>query len=230
MQPCDTALVTATDAPLRGFRATARWTATVFLCLLACTPLAAQEPAHRTYVLLPNECSVRIHVGKSGLFSFAGHNHVVEAPVAEGAIEADPENLAASSATVSFRTADLRVTGEGEPAKDVPKVQEKMVGPDVLDAARHERIAFTSQAVTGSLVSPGVYDLELTGTLALHGVERELKMPARVQVEGDRLVATGRTSFRQKLFGIKPVSVAGVVNVKDELRIEYRFVGMLPVR
>lgn len=174
------------------------------------------------------ESSVRIKVGRGGLFSFAGHEHIVEAPVAGGTIEADSTNLAASAVSVSFRTADLKVTGEGEPAKDVPKVQEKMQGPDVLDAVRHPQIAFQSQSVTGKPISPGVYELQLTGTLSLHGLTRELRVPVRAQVEGDRLVVTGRTSFRQKLFGIKPVSVGGVVNVKDELQIEFRFVGRLP--
>jgi len=35
----------------------------------------------------------------------------------------------------------------------------------------------------------------------------------------------GTTKVRQTAFGIKPISVAGVVNVKDELEITWRVVA-----
>ena len=57
--------------------------------------------------------------------------------------------------TLSFDAAALKVTGEGEPAKDVPKVQAKMVGPEVLDAARFPSITFRSRSVTGKEVTRG---------------------------------------------------------------------------
>ena len=40
-----------------------------------------------------------------------------------------------------------------------------------------------------------------------------------------RMVARGRTSLKQSDFGIKPISVAGVVKVKNELAIDYEIVA-----
>ena len=49
----------------------------------------------RTTSSIAAASSVRIHVGKSGAFSFAGHKHEVVAPAVSGEVIADPADLAA---------------------------------------------------------------------------------------------------------------------------------------
>src|SRR5436190_6022549 len=134
--------------------------AVVFLLVLAARPLAA---APRTYVLDPAASSVRVHVGKSGAFSFAGHNHEVAAPLVSGEVVADPADLGASRITLGFDAASLKVLAAGEPAGDAPKVEEAMRGPKVLDAARFPTITFKSQHVSGREAGGGTYDLDLAG-------------------------------------------------------------------
>jgi polyisoprenoid-binding protein YceI len=76
--------------------------------------------------------------------------------------------------------------------------------------------------VSGRETSPGVFELQVRGELTLHGVSRPLTLPVHVERAGT-LVASGRTSIRQTDYGIKPVSVAGVVNVRNEVEVEFRF-------
>jgi polyisoprenoid-binding protein YceI len=198
--------------------------ARAFLPLLLASAAAAGA-AEQGYTVVAEQSTVRIHVGKTGVFGFAGHEHEVVSRV-EGTIVADPAGLSRSSVTLAFDAKALRVTGKGEPAKDVPKVQEKMLGPDVLDVARFPSIAFRSRSVTGKEVSPGVYDIQVTGDLALHGVTRSLTLPLRVEVAADKLTATGKTVLRHSDFGMKPVSAgAGTVKVKNEIGIAYRIVA-----
>ncbi|MET0556137.1 MAG: YceI family protein, partial [Vicinamibacteria bacterium] len=164
--------------------------------------------------------------GKAGLFKFAGHAHEVTAPVSSGRIEADATDLARSSVTLAFRAADLRVSGKDEPPADLPKVQEAMVGPKVLDAARFDSIRFTSRTVAGRALPDGVFDLRLEGELELHGVKGPVTVPVRVRRGADgTLSAEGTAVVRQTDFGIKPVSVAGVVNVKNELGLTFRILA-----
>jgi polyisoprenoid-binding protein YceI len=197
--------------------------AVVFLLVLAARPLAA---APRTYVLDPAASSVRVHVGKSGAFSFAGHNHEVAAPLVSGEVVADPADLGASRVTLGFDAASLKVLAAGEPAGDAPKVEEAMRGPKVLDAARFPTITFKSQTVTGKAAGAAAYDLEVTGELALHGMTRALSLPVHVEIAGETLTASGRTTIRHDQFGMEPVSAAGgSVKVKNEIAIDYRFVG-----
>jgi polyisoprenoid-binding protein YceI len=196
--------------------------AVAVLLVLAAAPAGA---APRTYVVDPAASSVRVHVGKSGALSFAGHNHEVAAPAVSGEVIADPADLGASRVALTFAAAALRVLPEGEPAGDAPKVEEVMRGPKVLDAVRFPTMTFKSQGVTGKAAG-GAYDLELTGELTLRGVTRALTLPVRVEVAGDALTASGRATIRHDQFGMQPVSAAaGSVKVKNEIAIEYRIVG-----
>ena len=72
-------------------------------------------------------------MGRSGLFSFAGHNHEVLASGIEGQVVADPQDVARSSVTLRFPAAGLRVTGEGEPAESA-----RIKGERRTDAESHE--------------------------------------------------------------------------------------------
>jgi polyisoprenoid-binding protein YceI len=193
------------------------------LVLVFALATAAGAPS---YVLDPQRSSVTIHVGKAGLFKGAGHEHAVAAGTFRGSVVADEVDLSRSSVEAVWQSAGLKVTGDGEPAKDVPEVQAVMVGPRVLDAARYPEIVFRSRAVEGKRVSPGVYELKVTGEFTLHGVSRTMVLPLRVELVGDLLTATGRATLEQTAFGIKPVTAAGgMVKVKDALEIEYRLVG-----
>lgn len=192
------------------------------LCLALASPVAASE---RVYVVLAERSQVTILVGKSGLFSFAGHQHEVLAPSLLGEVRADPEDLKGSSVALSFEATSLRVTGKGEPREDVPKVQANMMGPSVLDAVRFPAITFRSVGVSGRRTEAGPWDLVVEGDFSLHGVARRLQLPLRAEIEGDTLTAIGTAVLRQTDFGIKPLSVAGVVKVKDELVVTYRIVA-----
>jgi polyisoprenoid-binding protein YceI len=185
----------------------------------------ASGAAGEAYRVDPAASEVLVQVGKAGLFKFAGHTHEVAAPV-EGHIEADPADLARSSVTLTFQAAALRVTGKGDPPEDVPKVQEAMAGPKVLDVSRFAQIAFTSRTVAGRALGATTFEVQVEGDLALHGVTKTIVVPMRVEKAADgTLTATGRTTLKQTDFGIKPVSVAGVVNVRNELDMTFRIVA-----
>jgi polyisoprenoid-binding protein YceI len=192
-------------------------TPTLILVLLAAGPPAWTIDGARS--------SVAIHVGKSGLMSFAGHEHDVRATQVEGAVSAVAEDLAQSHVTLSLDARALKVEEKGEPAGDAAKVQAAMLSDKVLDVARFPTITFTSTRVTGRSSATGRYDLEVTGNLVLHGVTRSVVLPLRVDVAADTLTATGRMEIRQTDYGITPVSVAGVVKVKNAVAIDYTLVA-----
>jgi polyisoprenoid-binding protein YceI len=192
---------------------------------LAGVPRAVRA-AEVQYRLDAGASRVVIHVGKAGLLGFAGHEHEVVAPALRGTVSADPDRLGHASVEVTFDAAALRVTGTGEPAGDVAQVQQTMLGPECLDAARFPTIHFVSSSValTGD-ATPGKREVAIHGALTLHGVTRPITLRARVDVERDTIEASGALALRQTEFGIKPISKAGVVNVKDEVDLRWRLVG-----
>jgi len=173
-----------------------------------------------TFAVDPQRCSLTVHVGKSGLFKFAGHEHEVTSNRCRGEVFASPEDLRHSKVTLSFETAALQVSEKDEPSGDAPKVQAVMV--KLLDTERYPEIRFVSTSVTGRAADAGSYELQVTGDLTLHGVTRRITVPVRVVQHGDGLEASGGFAVKQSAFGLDPISVAGVVKVKDELRIDFQ--------
>jgi polyisoprenoid-binding protein YceI len=197
--------------------------ALVALALAAVPPAGA---ATRAFAVDPGASSVRVHVGKSGVFAFAGHPHEVAAERFEGRVDADPDDLARSSVELSFEASGLKVSARGEPQGDAPKVQEVMAGPKVLDESRFPTVRFRSRQVSGRRTAEGVYELQVAGELSLHGVARVVTLPVRVELSGSTLTASGRASVGQRAFGIEPVSAGGgTVKVKNEVDIEFRIVA-----
>jgi polyisoprenoid-binding protein YceI len=193
-------------------------------CALLLGPAVAG--AGEVYQVDPAASEMLVEVGKSGLFKFAGHQHEVAAPIAEGRIEADAADLSRSSVTLTFQAAALRVTGKGDPPEDIPKVQEAMAGPKVLDVGRFAQIVFRSRKVGGKAVGPSAFDLQVEGDLALHGATRPLTVPVRIEKAADgTITAMGRVTLKQTDYGIQPISVAGVVNVKNELDLSFRILA-----
>ncbi len=196
------------------------------LWALALGPALPAAAATRTYVIDASASAVQVHVGKTGVFGFAGHTHEVAAERFEGRIDADPDDLARSSVEISFEASGLKVSAPGEPEGDAPKVQEVMAGPKVLDVSRFPAIRFRSRQVSGRRGADRVYELVVAGEVSLHGVTRAVTVPVRVEVSGATLTASGRTALAQRAFGMEPVTAGGgTVKVKNEVSIEFRIVA-----
>jgi polyisoprenoid-binding protein YceI len=182
--------------------------------------------AARTYTIDPERSSATIAVGKSGALSFAaGHTHEVVAPAVAGTMTVDVDDPARSTVHVTIDASKLKVTGKGESASDVPKVQQTMAGADVLDVSRYPTITFTSTSMAIKGRTGTSLDATVTGDLTIHDVTRAISVPVSVQLGAATVTATGRFSVKQTDYGIKPVSVGGVVSVKDALNISFTIVG-----
>jgi polyisoprenoid-binding protein YceI len=182
--------------------------------------------AARPYTIDATRSSATIEVGKSGAFSFAaGHTHEVLAPKMTGTIAVDIDDPGHSSVRVTIDASALKVTGKGESAGDVPKVQETMAGTQVLDVQRYPTIAFASTTVALKTHTGATLDVLVTGQLTIRGVAHEITVPVSVRTEGRTLTATGRFPVKQTEYGMKPVSVGGLVSVKDVVNISFTIVG-----
>jgi polyisoprenoid-binding protein YceI len=180
--------------------------------------VAAQEP--EALIIDPGQTTITLHVGRAGVFAFAGHDHEVVVPAMQGRITLDRANVDRSTVSVTFEATALKVTGKGEPAEDVPEVQRVMLSDQVLDVKHHPTITFQSRQVSVVKQSANQMTLGITGDLTLHGVTRPLAVPVTVQLGADGLRATGRATVQQSLFGIRPVTAgAGTVRVKDEVDV-----------
>jgi len=189
--------------------------------LLAQAGPAAAEP--EVFVVDPASSRVRIHLGRAGLLSFMGHEHEIDAPIAEGRVEVDPADPARSLVDLRWQTALLAIVPGTEPEKDVPEVEERMRGPEVLDVAQHERIRFWSFEIEVEEADPaaGRWRLRLRGGLELKGSRHTVEIPVEVHRQGGELVATGEANLRLRDLGVEPPSVASVVKVSNDFRVTF---------
>jgi polyisoprenoid-binding protein YceI len=192
------------------------------LILAGSLTLVAAGP--RTFTVDPARSKALIDVGKAGAFSFAGHTHEVEAPLTGGAVRYDADDVSKSDIRLQFNAAAMKVSGKGEPAGDVPKVTEAMLGEQVLDVKKYPSITFESTAVSAR-GAPAALVLQITGNLTIRGTTKPVRATASAKIDGDTLTATGKFAIKQTDFGIKPISVGGVVKVKDELTINFTIVA-----
>jgi polyisoprenoid-binding protein YceI len=102
-----------------------------------------------------------------------------------------------------------------------------MLGKDVLDAVQYPQIKFSSSGVRSKSGSNANLDLQIEGTLSLHGTAKPITIPVRLQVEnGGALTADAEVSLLQSDFGITPYkAVGGTVKVKDKLKLTFHIVA-----
>ena len=155
--------------------------------------------------------TITIHVGKAGLFSMAGHEHWVEAPISSGAVHESPP------ASVEFKVNAAKMQIKPDPKVDAKTQSEiqKDMQERVLESAKYPKIVFRSSRVEKQ--TDGQWRVE--GVLTLHGAMK----PIAVSVMRTGEAYTGRATLRQTDFGIKPITAAGgTVKVKNELEVEFR--------
>src|SRR5262249_37003179 len=160
---------------------------------------AAERP------LDPEHTTFTIHVGKTGLFSFAVHEHKVRASITDGAIDETGDGH------IWLRIDARKLTVL--PEKDQAEVQTTMQ-TKVLESDRFPGIRFASTKVHKVAADRW----KVKGNLTLHGQTH----PAIAEVNRKGSNYEGKSTIKQTDFGIQPVSVAGgTVKVKNELTIEF---------
>src|SRR5262249_55715344 len=145
-----------------------------------------------------------------GFFSAFGHEHVVNAPIAEGTLaDSGPQPH------IEFRVdaRQLKVVDPETKPEERAQIQRDME-TKVLDNEKYPEIRFRSTAIERA--AEGKW--KVSGKLTLHGQTHAVE----AAVSGGKGRYRGSANFKQTQFGIKPVAVAGgSVKVKDELRIEF---------
>jgi polyisoprenoid-binding protein YceI len=155
---------------------------------------------------------VLVRVSKAGLFSAFGDNHEIEARISDGVVDEQ-----ASTVRLVIDAAAMKVLDPQLSPDKRQEVQERMLGPEVLDVQQFPQIVFESSAVERR----GEKGMVVRGDLSLHGQKHPVTVMVIPAEDGYR----GNATLKQHDYGIKPVSVAGgTVKVKDELKLEFEVV------
>src|SRR6266478_1978917 len=128
------------------------------IVVLSPTVALAQEKGDKSIDV--QRSTITIHVGKSGAFSAAGHNHTVTAPITSGTFNDSDKPR------VEFQVAAAKMKVEPDPKdeKHQAEVQQTMQ-EKVLESAKYPEIKFLSTGVEKA--GDGAWTVK--GSLTLHG-------------------------------------------------------------
>lgn len=188
---------------------------------------------YRTYTVLPTQSSLYVVTHRAGLLSFLGHEHAI-IPMSWAAELCLSEPMdAGSHGALVIGTRSLVVDtdsarglaglGAGPGRADRFEIQQKLHDPAHLDTAAFPEILIDVIA----LGPAGDDEVPVTVTLTLRGVSRTA--PLRVGIEhGDsgKVTLSGVLRVRQRDFGMRPESVAGVVKVANDVDLHFRLAAV----
>jgi polyisoprenoid-binding protein YceI len=163
--------------------------------------------------ILPARSTVRFDAQATG-HTVHGISHQVS-----GKVIFDPENLS-RKAEVSFKVEAATLDTDN-------KSRDKKMRESHLDTARYPVIAFQSSkvaAIAPTLRAEETQEMQVTGTLALHGTEKQISFPVKAVRHGDELVVTGETSLKMTDYGI-PIPGFLFMKVKDEVKVMFEVVA-----
>ena len=184
------------------------------LCLGALLPAvaAAQQPRDSVVYRVASTSRLEVRTGKSGLFSFAGHEHLVRARAFGGTVVYFPGEPARSHVAIRIRADSLEVLTPPYTA-EIRKVTATM-RTETLHVAEHPEIVLRSTAVT-----PTADGVHLIAALTLVGQTRSVPVELKMRRNADTLWAAGTFSVKQTDFGIKPYrgGPGGAVKVADRV-------------
>lgn len=91
-----------------------------------------------------------------------------------------------------------------------------------LETSKYPTTTFTATSMSGLPAEFGSTDtvLQITGTLDLHGVQKDVTWELKVKRDGDILSVLGTTKFKYTDFNITKPEVGGFVTVEDEVTLQ----------
>jgi polyisoprenoid-binding protein YceI len=184
---------------------------------------SAASPAG-TYRIDAKQSRFDVQVGTSGVFGFMGHSHRFVIRQFSGEIKASPESPESSSVEIHAVAESLEETGKFS-EKDLNKINTDL-RTDVLETSKFPEIVFKSTSVSASKGKEGAYQVQILGDLTLHGVTRQVTIPATVTLNGNTLRVVGQFEVRRENFDLKTESAGGgTVKVAQKMEISFELVG-----
>jgi len=196
-------------------------------------PPIADTRGAAIYSIDPQQSAVLIYVYRGGTLARLGHNHVVASKNVSGRAWLHPTftrsgfELTFPAAQLIVDDPDMRRAAGADFSSEVSEADKagthrNMLREEVLNAERYPQITLRSMRVDGS-----PRDATLTTRITIRDAARDVEVPVSIQIDGERLRASGELDINQTDFGIKPFSVAlGALEVQDRLHLEFNIVAV----
>ena len=97
-----------------------------------------------------------------------------------------------------------------------------------LESAHFPEVTFNVTHIDGlpaSYQEGEEISLQITGDLTIRDITKPVTFEALVKLEGDTLSGEATTTILMSDFGFGPISIAGILNTEDEVKVTLNFVA-----
>jgi polyisoprenoid-binding protein YceI len=163
-----------------------------------------------------------VDANSSGVLWFLGHNHHIAARDFTGEIQITPGMIESASLLLRIKAASLAETGEHFTEQQKQIITSTM-HKQVLETAKYPEIVFKSAKVTNKKkIAENQYEVLIEGDLTLHDVTRRIAIPARVELGGETIRATGNFEFDRDDYNVKAKAIKwGTIRVDDDMKLSF---------
>jgi polyisoprenoid-binding protein YceI len=160
----------------------------------------------------------------SGLISVIAHSPTFAIRDIAGEASFEPDSLAQASLWMSANPTGFEL--KDEVTNDERRVIHRVMHDEVLQSSRYPNISFESRQVSAVKLGENLYRATIVGNLTLHGVTRQITLPAQAAIGDDSIRAIGDFTILQTDFGMNIVSIANsTLRLKDELKLNFFIVA-----
>ena len=103
-------------------------------------------------------------------------------------------------------------------------MRDRKMHKEVLESERYPEISFRPDRVEGKVASDGKSSVKVHGLFSIHGVDREIMVPADVEISTEHWTATVHFTIPYEKWGMKNPSTL-FLRVSDSVEIDLTAVG-----
>jgi polyisoprenoid-binding protein YceI len=182
--------------------------------------LPSQPPAPMKFRIDADHSKFMVHAHRGGILWFKGNDHFVKVGRFSGEVTVDPADANGANLVMTIESDSLEETGAVFTAPQKATIK-KELNDIVLEKDKFPQITFRSTGVTARLENQQ-FNVRIKGDISLHGVTRQIEIPATVSIEGNNLRAKGHFTLDRKKFNVKATTAGhGTVRVKHKLDFDF---------
>jgi len=129
-----------------------------------------------------------------------------------------------------FEPASGKISGEivvdAKSGESGSSMRDRKMHKEVLESERYPEIAFRPDKIEGAVASQGKSSVKVHGMFNIHGMDREITVPAEVEMSPDHWTATVHFTVPYSKWGMKNPSTL-FLRVNDSVEIDLAAAGNL---
>lgn len=124
---------------------------------------------------------------------------------------------------LQFDPASGKISGEivvdAKSGESGSGMRDRKMHKEILESERYPDIAFRPDKIEGAVAPQGKSSVRVHGMFSIHGVDREITVPAEVEISADRWTATVHFTVPYEKWGMKNPSTL-FLRVNDSVEID----------